>query len=126
VFGLVLAALIGWLPAVPPAHVHHSDDAGHHAVVVHRHASPHTGTHHSNSATRGVDGDDDPVVTLDTVFTRPAAPSLRIPAAAVTTFALEPPALGAIHRTPPLVELAIHGPPRAPASLRAPPRLSVL
>lgn len=120
----VLAAAIGLGPIVPPEHVHETEEHGHHRMVVHRHVEAHplaTGAHR-----REVHEDDEPVLTLTSVYTVPVTPAV-VPASAASVVVLpEPPVAVAFHRAGDSREPLIHGPPRAPTPVRGPPRSSRL
>lgn len=135
--GVVLAAVIGFVPLAPAEHAHKVKTDGHHQVRVHRHAQAHGDTHSSGAhrvahglthdlahdlAHDGVlDDEDTPLLRAEAVFTVPAV--LAGPGAPprVTFVLVEPPAADVFSLAADEVELLIHGPPPTPASLRAPP-----
>jgi len=118
--GVSLALLIGVTPVIPPEHVHQVEDHGRHHNLVHRHAAPHPTPLHSAEHQARLDDDDQPILTLDAVFT--VTPIVRVPVAVHTSTAMpDAPRVAAILREPGFFERLIHGPPRAPAGLRAPP-----
>jgi hypothetical protein len=106
--------------------VHEGDAHGQHHLVVHRHLQPHGVTgHHAPHRTEVEDPDDDPVVTLTTVFTVSPIASLVTPPR-VASELIEPPPLNRCERPCADVDTLIHGPPRAPTPSRAPPSLPVI
>ncbi len=121
--GAVLASAIGFVPLVPPEHVHEiEDDHGHIEFIVHRHAKAHgafeEAGHHRHKQT--VDHSDPPIATLDQDFVVPSVARLALPVStAIRTF----PEPAVSHRLAfvGFVERLIHGPPRAPTFLRGPP-----
>ena len=117
---LVLVSAMGLAPIVPPEHVHETEEQGHHASVIHRHLEQHHKGDHSSRHHAVIDHDEEPILTLATVYTVPPPPSaaspLEIVADQVDTF--EPPC-GEWAAAD--FDILIHSPPRAPTSLRAPP-----
>jgi hypothetical protein len=123
---VVLALAVGGIRVAPPEHVHEAEEHGHAHLLVHRHLAPHTADHHHDGHDRNVDDNDAPVLTLDAVYTVPAAAPAIGAAPSVLMTWTEPPAVILLAKSPEYFERLIHGPPRAPTGLRAPPRLSRL
>ncbi len=119
---LALVAAVGLAPLVPPEHAHKTEANGHQQIVVHQHSQPHAIGHlpGDRDSRRAFDHPDEPVLTLSTVYTTPAPPSLALP---VRTFVavIQPLRAETGRASYGFVELLIHGPPRSPAGLRAPP-----
>lgn len=116
---VAFAVVIGLGPVIPPEHVHDMLDwRGHHHVVAHRHAEPHT-IARANGHASAVEHTD-PRLTLEPRFTAPdrirpfAPPALVTGILAVRT---EQRGIALVIR----IDQSIHGPPRAPSGLRAPP-----
>jgi hypothetical protein len=122
---LLLAATVAVLPVAPPEHVHDAAGHGSEDVLVHRHLAAHDFSHRSAHHDGVLDDDDAPILTLDTVYTVPAAFTL-LGAPSVAVVFVERPGANLIGRTPEYYARPIHGPPRAPAGLRAPPFLARL
>ena len=122
---LALAASVVSLTVAPPAHVHEAEEEGHHELLVHRHLSAHplAPRDHGHG---GIDHADERILTLDSAFTIPSAPTLSAPLPPATIAILEPPVAVSAAGLPDYFEPLIHGPPRAPAGLRAPPVTSRL
>ena len=114
-----MAVAIGWLPIVPPEHVH-EDHADHH-LIVHRHANAHALSPRPAAAHHSVDDDDGPVLTLDATYMVPTVLTVAAGPAVLTVAVIDAPAAGTLYRTRDFVQRLIHGPPRAPVSLRGPP-----
>ena len=120
----VLAGAIGLLPVMPPEHVHETAlPDGHHHLVVHRHAAGHVSMPHPGSGP--LIDDQDPVLTLDALFTAPAQTVVSAPVLTTVSVPVPP---ATISRAPQdqFVECLIHGPPRAPTDLRGPPLATCL
>ena len=117
----VLAAALGFIPLAPPEHVHEeTDEAGHHTVIVHRHATLHRLETIADVGHGTVDHPDPIALFPDSTYTAPAPYVLR-PPAMPATFVLTPPERPVVDRRPRWSDQLIHAPPRAPSSLRAPP-----
>jgi hypothetical protein len=116
---LVLAAAIGFAPALPPEHIHEGhDEAGHYQSVAHRHAAP----HHFAHAEKGAVFDDvDPAIVLDAQSIGSAKVVIARPAFDFVTVVPLPATTGHVATLVPLT-YPIHGPPRSSTALRAPPR----
>jgi len=120
--GIVLATTMGFVPLVPPEHVHEGEEHGHHETVIHRHAQPHALTHQAH-AHEGVlaDDDDAPVLTVSASFTLPSSPGRVVVALPAVWWFPPPPLVIRVHGRIGIDDPLIHGPPRAPSSPRAPP-----
>jgi hypothetical protein len=118
----VLGTAMGLLPIVPPEHVHETEEQGHVHAVVHRHLTPHgIPDSHADHHPSVDDDDDQPVLTLKTIYNVPTAPVVLSPLPSIVTELGEPPAPKRIDQAFADVEILIHGPPRAPTPLRGPP-----
>lgn len=119
--GVVLAAAVGFVPIVPPEHVHETDEHGHHQLLVHRHSEQHGVSGHALRHDGQFDDDDAPVLTLASTYIAPSAPIGAVAAPSSVIRLIPPPAVKLPHPPVGFVERLIHGPPRTPASPRAPP-----
>jgi hypothetical protein len=120
VLASALSLAIGVLPLAAPEHVHEREDHGHAKVVVHRHMPPHGFVDHHREHQSSLDDDDEPVLTLTTVYTVPSSIVLATPERSASAL-IEPPEERSVERVLTKFDIPIHGPPRAPAGLRAPP-----
>jgi hypothetical protein len=118
----VLTVAIGLVPLAAPEHVHEREEDGHAQVVVHRHMPPHGFGEHHRAPEAALDHDEEPVLTLTTVYTVPGPVVLAAPERSARAL-VEPPERQRIERVLTKFDVPIHGPPRAPAGLRAPPVL---
>jgi hypothetical protein len=117
----LVGAALGLLPVVPPEHVHEVRQEGRVHLVIHRHLQPHGSLQHHAAFDSTTIDDDDPIFTLNTVYTVPARP-LVVSAQPVDRRArVELPPPQRFQRRIVDVEQLIHGPPRAPTQPRAPP-----
>jgi hypothetical protein len=116
----MLVTAMSVAPVAPPEHAHEAEEHGHHFTVIHRHFEQHHAGDHSSRHHAVIDHDEDPILTLATVYTVPPLTSvdspLEIVADEVETFESPCGEWSAAD-----VDILIHGPPRAPTSLRAPP-----
>ncbi len=119
--GAVLAAAVGFVPIVPPEHVHETDEHGHHQLLVHRHSEAHRISHHATRHDGQFDDDDAPVLTLAPAYIAPSAPVGAVAAPSSVIRLIPPPPVALLHPPVGFVERLIHGPPRSPAAPRAPP-----
>jgi hypothetical protein len=126
IFGLMLAAVVGFAPLAPPEHVHEAEEHGLHHLLVHRHAEQHGTVPHSREHRFVLDDDDAPVLTLAAVFTIPATPDHLHGFAGELLRAIEALTPGDIPPSADYERPVIHGPPRGPTSLRAPPSLPAI
>src|SRR5262245_4905308 len=110
------------MPMVAPEHVHEREDHGHVKVVVHSHVPSHGVLERHGLHQASLDRDDDPILTLDAVYTVPNSVVLAAPER-VGSALIEPPGALSHERVQAKFDVPIHGPPRAPTSLRAPPDL---
>lgn len=118
----MLVTAMGVAPVAPPEHVHEAEEHGHHFTVIHRHFEGHHAGDHAARHQAVIDHDEDPILTLATVYTIPPSPSadspLELVDVRVNTVESHCGEWAAAD-----VDILIHGPPRAPTSLRAPPIL---
>jgi hypothetical protein len=114
----VVVACLALAPLLPAQHVHEADHHGH-GRVAHQHLSPH---HVAAPEAPGqhVESDDEPILTLTSVYTVPPPQGAVAPPVDVVALLAQPP-IAIVRRHTQYVEPVIHGPPRAPTSLRAPP-----
>jgi hypothetical protein len=124
--GIVLATTMGVVPLAPPEHLHEAEEHGHHELLVHRHAQPHSAAHHGTSHhADGHDGvlddDDASVLTVSASVTLPLSPIRASAAPPAVPWFPPPPLVARAHGPICIDDPLIHGPPRAPASPRAPP-----
>ena len=110
---------MGVFPIAPPEHMHEAEDEGH--VLVHRHLPAHgMPEHHSEHDPATLDHDEEPVLTLSSVYSVPS-PFVMVGPVLTVTAQVEPPQPRLLERSPASVDILIHGPPPAPTGLRAPP-----
>jgi len=105
---------------VAPEHVHEREDHGHVKVVVHSHVPAHGVLERHGLHQASLDHDDDPILTLDAIYTVPTSVVLAAPehfGRALT----EPPDAVRAERVQAKFDVPIHGPPRAKISLTTSP-----
>ena len=118
---LVLVAALGVVPIGPQEHVHETiDEAGHVALLVHRHVQLHGVEASRGTGHETVDHPDPITVAPNGAYTAPALYVLHPPAIQSTSLPTMPPVRVAACVARACAPL-IHAPPRAPSSLRAPP-----
>jgi hypothetical protein len=115
----LVAACLALAPILPAQHVHEANHHGH-GRVAHQHLSPHHLPAPETALGHHVERDDEPILTLTTVYTVPPPPGMAAPPADAVTLLTVPP-VAVVRQHTQYVERVIHGPPRAPTSLRAPP-----
>jgi hypothetical protein len=117
----VLGVALGLLPIAPPEHMHEAEEHGHIQALIHRHLQPHGLLEHHAPEPHSInDHDDDPVLTLTSVYSIPVLPAIDSPPRIVSAV-IEPPQPRRFDRAFSDSEILIHGPPRAPTPPRAPP-----
>jgi hypothetical protein len=116
----LVATCLALSPLLPAQHVHEADDHGHVTRVAHQHLSAHAIAPETGVG-RHIESDDEPILTLATLYTVPPPAHGAVAPLAEVVALLAAPSATLVRRHAQYVEPVIHGPPRAPTSPRAPP-----